>query len=96
MREYMLYLVDKSIERMKQNSLISEYVYHQFRRSRKPPRHLSQQLLGYIAQKEKDWKLQDEEYLQFDSSIESGNLERVEAYPLYKNYVEFRNGEFLK
>ena len=48
MREYMLYLIDKSIEKMKKNCQISAYVYNQFRRI-KPPKHLSDQLLGYIA-----------------------------------------------
>ena len=36
--------------------------------------------------------MQDEDYLKFDSAIESGNLERVEAYPLFKSHSELRHG----
>ena len=30
----------------------------------------------------------DPEYLKFDSTIESGNLERVEAYPINHRMIE--------
>lgn len=32
--------------------------------------------------------MQDEEYLMFDSTIESGNLERVDAYPINHKIVD--------
>ena len=41
-------------------------------------------LSKYLKLKRKEEKLLEEDYLRFDSMIESGNIERVEAYPLNK------------
>ena len=46
--------------------------------------HLSKDFSAYLKKMKKDAKLADEDQLQFDSLIESGNLDRVEAYPMHK------------
>ena len=91
MREYMLYVIQKEIVRMWKTSLITPYVYEQFMASAVPTNsNLSKEFMKYLAQKKKQAKISDENYLRFDSLIESGNLDRVEAYPLPRN-SEFRD-----
>ena len=48
MREYMLYLIHKHIERMRKYSQISDYVYDQFRKNEKEPKNFSESFYNYL------------------------------------------------
>ena len=48
MREYMLYLINKNIERMRKYSQISDYVYAQFKRNEKEPKNFSEPFYNYL------------------------------------------------
>ena len=45
-------------------------------------------LIRFKVRQQKLDRMLDKEYLRFDSAIESGNLERVEAFPLNHKTVE--------
>ena len=46
------------------------------------------ELKSYLYQMKKDNRLLNPEYLKFDSTIESGNLERVDAFQVNNRIVE--------
>ena len=57
-----------------------------------PPKTQCEEFKEFLKQKARNHRLQDEEYLQFDSTIESGNLERVDAYPINHRIVDVQRG----
>ena len=92
MREYMLEITLKNIKRMRKHKLMSEESYQKFGIN---PDELPQQeidmespLIRFKVRKQKLDRMLDKEYLRFDSAIESGNLDRVEAFPLNHKTVE--------
>ena len=48
MREYMLYLIYRQVERMKKGSQISQYVYEQFKKTDKEPKNYSEPFYNYL------------------------------------------------
>ena len=87
MREYNLHVILHNIERMKKYKLITEAAYDKFRLPKSTNASVHN-LPSAFKQKRKELnKKLDPEYLRFDSMIESGNLERAEAFPI--NHSQF-------
>ena len=75
---------------MHKYKIISEAVYKKFRMQvpyKAIPKQ-SNELREYLSQMKRDHRLLDPEYLKFDSAIESGNLERVEAFPINHRMID--------
>ena len=53
-----------------------------------PPETQCKEFKSFMRELRKNNRLIDEEYLRFDSTIESGNLERVDAYPINHKIVD--------
>ena len=81
MREYMLELILRNVERMRKHRLLSHAAYLKFKVNDQLRRVSSQTDLVFTAYrnhlKSLDQKL-NPNYLRFNSAFESGNLERVE------------------
>ena len=93
MREYMLYVILKNVRRMRKHKLITESIYNKFKLLEdqiEPPKNGSEGFKNYLIWLKKSNRFLDQEYLRFDSAIESGNLERVEAYPINHRDVDMQ------
>ena len=55
------------------------------------PGNLSKEFTSYLAKKKRDASAIEKDCLKFDSLIESGNLDRVEALPRLLNNVQKYN-----
>ena len=84
MREYMLHVILKHVRYMLKHKLISKSTYKKFHLlpSLEPPKLQSNELRQFLSQHKRDMRTLDPELLKFDSTIESGNLERAEAQPI--------------
>lgn len=75
----MLHVIVKNVAWMRKYKVISQDTYKEFKMGNlSPPETQSDQLTSYI-QKQKNERRAKSEYLIFDSMLESGNLDRVEA-----------------
>ena len=90
MREYMLLVIRQNIKRMLEWKTISKDIYEKFKLfdDMEKPENQSEELTKWMKEDEKSKRLQDPEYLIFDSMIESGNLERVEAFLINHRIVD--------
>ena len=91
MREYMLHVIIQNIRRMHKHKTISNSTFNKFRLmndTKVSPENQSKDLKSFLSQVKRNHRTQDPELLQFDSTIESGNLERVEAQPISQKYVD--------
>ena len=65
---------------MLKHKLISERVFSKFGKIvSQAPAAQSEELSKYLSRLKKSHKTLDPEFLRFDSNLESGNLDRVEA-----------------
>ena len=97
MRECMLLNMHKQLKRMSRYHLASQTVIDkQLKYVRKSKQEIesliSPELQNYMKRKKKEERLLEDEYLRFDSMIESGNVERVEAYPINRLSMAARFG----
>lgn len=92
MREYILHVILHNIERMRKYKLVSEAAYSKFRLLQDATNNKQSLEDGPVTAFRKRLKRlnarNDPEYLRFDSAIESGNLERVEAFPINHSLFE--------
>ena len=81
MREYMLHVILRNIRYMRKHKLISEDTFERFKLldSLEPPEHQSEELTKFLSQLKKINRTLEPELLRFDSTLESGNLDRAEA-----------------
>ena len=81
MREYMLHVILRNIRYMRKHKLITEDTFERFKllESLEPPEHQSEELTEYLSQIKRTNRTLEPELLRFDSTLESGNLDRAEA-----------------
>lgn len=86
MREYILNIVLRNVKRMLKHRIVSLAAYKRFKLNGETI--ANSPLIKFREQQKRLNKALEPEYLRFDSAIESGNLERVEAFPLNNKIVE--------
>ena len=86
----MLHVILRNIRYMRKHKLISEDTFERFQLldSLEPPEHQSEKLTEFLDQVKRTNRTLEPELLRFDSTIESGNLDRAEAQPLSSTYLE--------
>lgn len=86
MREYILNVTLRNVKRMLKHGLMTPAAYERFKLT--DVTIPDSPLAKFRSRQKRLNKVLEPEYLQFDSVIESGNLERVEAFPLNHKLVE--------
>lgn len=86
MRQYILHVISKQLRRMSKNKLVSQSVLEKFKNALsvniKDKLPYSEDFQKYFLSQKRREKLLNKDQLRFSSFLESGNLDRVEAFPM--------------